>query len=146
MEFAYTDICLIEDAPSRGAGATPREMTLGEQLRAVRQAAGKTQEDLVAEGVAGQSTISEMENGKRPTGTDVLERWVQACGAELVVRRHDDPDPLTPLVRAARALRSHADLARLVRIAIAFADLGEKSKETLTAAIEGAAEDVRASH
>ena len=91
-------------------------------------------------GVAGQSTISEVENDTRPTTSDVLERWVVACGAEIVIRRPDSSDPMAPLLEAARGL-SPDQLARLVRIARALPRLPARTADVLTAAIEGAAED-----
>ncbi len=137
MQFSYVDICHAERAPSSpGSGSQPL-MTLGEQLRAVRLAAGLKQEDLVLAGVAGQSTVSELENGRRASTTDVLERWAIACGAHLAIRRKDANDPL---VEATLGLSS-ADLARLTRIARALPRLKSRTAEVLTASFEGAAED-----
>lgn len=115
-------------------------MTLGQQLRSIRLASGKSQRDLVSCGVAGQSTISEVENDTRPTTSDVIERWVSACGGEIIIRRPDSTDPLGPLVEAARAL-SPEQIARLVRIAQALPALPSRTADVLTAAMEGAAED-----
>lgn len=111
-------------------------MTLGAQLRAARLAAGLKQEDLVAAGVAGQSTISEAENDRRPTTTDVLERWAAVCGATLLITRPGRPD----IVEATQHLTA-ADMHRLTRIARALPRLKSRTAEVLTASFEGAAED-----
>lgn len=72
---------------------TAAVMAIGAQLRAIRLAAGKTQVVLAAEIGVDQSVVSNVERGTRATTTDVLERWVKACNAEVTFT--DSTGPLS---------------------------------------------------
>ena len=129
--FCIAEVYIIESKPSTRLGpifATPLPMpNLGDQLRRLRVRAGLRQLDLVQAGVAGSSTISEVEGNTRPTTTDVLERWAQFFGARLVIMGADDDDlaGLTAdereVVMAMRALGDGAP--RLAAIAREFGAL-----------------------
>lgn len=54
-------------------------VTIGNELRAARRAAGLTQVGLASRLGLRQSHISEYETGKRRIYADVYRRWLDAC-------------------------------------------------------------------
>lgn len=82
-----------EKSVSQGNG-----MTLREQLRAARSAAGLTQEQVAAKLGFKQSIISRWETGKEPMpDLDTIERWAAAIGARLTMRIETGTDPIDDL-------------------------------------------------
>jgi len=70
-----------------GYAAREKLIELGRLLKQTREVSGLTQDSLAAKIGMKQSTISRLESGFGPHGpeVDTLMRFVQGCGAELVV-------------------------------------------------------------
>jgi transcriptional regulator with XRE-family HTH domain len=64
---------------------SPVRVTLGEAIRAARQAAGLTQVELAARLGVAQSRLSEWERGAVVPGTPHLVRLTEALGLTLIV-------------------------------------------------------------
>jgi predicted transcriptional regulator len=79
-------------------------MTLGSQLRALRLTAGYSQAELSTIAQIGRTTISDVEREARPTTTDVVERWLNACSGTLVVKGIKEEDGPQQLAIYARGL------------------------------------------
>lgn len=94
-------------------------MDVSRMLRELRQRAGLTQVALAELIGVSQATISHVEKGGATT-TDVLSRWVDACGGTLAPTRH-----LDDLERAAAEL-SGDDRAMLTRVAKALPRIGDR--------------------
>lgn len=118
---------------------TPSFMAIGAQLRALRVAAKRTQVALADELGVDQSLISNVERGTRATTTDVLERWVQTCNAEIVFAGGSDP------LAEARTLPP-PDLGLLAKLAAALGGAKDDpyKKAVIAGAIEGAITGVAA--
>ena len=104
---------------------------LGPQLRALRQRAGLRQTELASVIGVSQSLISQVENGKEATTTDVLARWIDACAGDVVI---EDADSLA--LRAALARMDQEDCDLLVRIAQSLPDAPGPAKAAMTMAFE----------
>ncbi len=88
-------------------------MTIGEQLRSLRQAAGLTQVELAQRLDASQASISQTERGVGTT-SGLIVRWVEACGGVIQLTRPTDaleatvaqlgPEDRAHLLQIARAL------------------------------------------
>jgi transcriptional regulator with XRE-family HTH domain len=103
---------------------------IGAQLKAIRLKAGLRQEDLAAKIDVSQATVSYVERGGATT-TDVVERWADACGAQVAISAGFDAD-----LDAAVFDLSDADKARLLRIARSLPGAPEAAKSGMTLAFE----------
>ena len=73
------------------AGMTESMTQWHTELRDMRVNAGLTQKQIASAIGLDQSSISSYETGRRFLPTDLLDKWAEACGATVEVRR---PDPL----------------------------------------------------
>lgn len=108
-------------------------MSLGQQLRQLRLSAGLSQSELAEKIQAGRSTISDVERDSRPTTTDVIERWVEACEGRLVIYESTEQSAaLRHLLHFARKL-DEEDLRRLVCVAMGMPHVPESFKSGVSA-------------
>jgi transcriptional regulator with XRE-family HTH domain len=92
-----------------------------------------SQSELADKILSGRSTISDVERDTRPTTTDVLERWVEACEGRLVIYESaEQTEGLRHLLHFAQKL-DEEDLRRLVWIAMGMPHIPESFKSGVAA-------------
>ena len=92
--------------PVKGAGQKtryPPGVELRHELRTIREKAGLRQVDLARALEVNQSTVSFVESGRHSPSMELLDKWLQRCGATLRVERPGD-HPLGPILEAAADL------------------------------------------
>lgn len=94
------------------------------ELRDMRINAGLTQKQIAAAIGLDQSSISSYETGRRFLPTDLLDKWAEACGATVEVRR---PDPLDLGMGRLSALH----LAELRQIAEVWVTIPDETRRRL---------------
>jgi predicted transcriptional regulator len=104
---------------------------IGLQLRALRQRANLRQTELADRIGVSQSLVSQVENGKEATTTEVVSRWVDACGGDLIIEGAD-----TASVRSAIAAMEPEDVQLLLRIARSLPSAPKSAKGAMTLAFE----------
>lgn len=135
MSYIYTIHIGGASAPESRFDTSGPMSSIGEALRALRIAAGIKQVDLAVTLDIHQSTISGIENG-RATTTDVVERWIDACGGTITIA--PPGDRAAPLLSLAVGLDS-ADLDRAVRFASSLSRMPDDTKNALVLAAESIA-------
>lgn len=85
-------------------------MDLPRQLRQLRIRAGHTQRSLAERLGVHYTAVSHIEQGTRVPSVELLNKWVEICGAALVIMAPDDARLLT----AVRGAGANSDL--LIRI------------------------------
>ena len=103
---------------------------IGAQLKAIRQRTGLRQDDLALKIGVSQATISHIERGG-VTSTDVVERWAEACGAQIAITVGFDAE-----LEAAVFALTDTDKERLLRIARALPSAPEAAKAGMTLAFQ----------
>lgn len=119
--------------------------SIGTSLREVREAAKLTQLQLAERVGLKQAHVSAIEVGRRATTTEKLAKWIEVCGAHLVIEPPSAADPLTPLLDAARGLPGE-DLELLIRVArvLPLLDPGTREREVRFLEMRAGAEEAPA--
>lgn len=111
-------ICPVDrnDATPAQGTCSPVPNPLTSKLKEIRSRAGLTQKGLAQSLGIGQTMISMIETGQSQTTIDILEKWVEACGASIDIRRNEGDPHVDEIVETAERL-SEQDRYRLVRLA-----------------------------
>ncbi len=101
---------------------------IGKRMRDVRVQAQLTQEDIAEKVGIKQAQVSAVEVGRRTTTLEVLERWMEACGATVTVERHDARDPRAQVLEQLAGL-DRSVVEHIARAAAALAKLDPELRD-----------------
>lgn len=100
---------------------------LGSQLKAIREEAGFTQEELADLIGVNRTQVSRIEKGTRSTGFALVQKWYRACGYELDAVQVGDPSESLSVIEALAGIADD-DVADITRILVAWPRLSERAK------------------